>query len=1213
MGFLARSNWSKGWVPDADAVNGPVDGFLRGDNLTLDEVGALVLRGPSTKINGVALADLDVHSLFTAVLTGTRYRMTGASNGVYANGAGIVAGMAGAGDVSFGSYQGQILFARSTSKKKYDGATVRNWGIAMTGAAPTLAALAPDSKTLASGDSTEAPAFTAPEGTGPAYATGQDLTVNGSIQITPSSTTGRGVLEKVFAAETDFTVYDGGQTGGDNDLLQFYVYITEPSALLELTVMVDVNGASTNRFQDDYYTFTVRNGETIPLLTAEEGGRQRPAGTPITGFAVRRVIGSHGFAAATSPTQPPASKLRPDAPVGNAGWNRVQIPRGQFERIGSTAGKDWKTVQALRLVVTTTGGGAGSVVRFDNVKLIGGNQRPLTGAYQWIYMLVYNSGTYTGKSPASAPSAQLELQVGAATVTFPADGARDSQANEIWLFRMGGTLDQFYRVGVKTGVVGTGAITFDDTLSDQDALVLNLPLEVDNALPPDNIIGIAGPYYTRVFALTATDLYPSRRFTPDTFANSQAIHIAGADETCYWVKKTLGGLYVGTSKDIYRLEGTGAELPDDTIDFVLTPLNIDHPPIGAAVTQEGNDLVYLADDGWRAVSGSGSVSLSGATSLLYQGKTRHGISPVNLATGRFRAAIVKGRLTAITPEGASTTTSTVLYRVDVKTGQWLRAVYPASWRSIAREPDGTLIAGDTAGFVWVLDDAAGSGDATATIPVTFWTTVDDDGAPFARKDPLDLRCLLDTGNVASAVAVHLDNAGSAATTLAPTLNGLGIFAADISAIAAFTRAQLRITGSFLTFRWESLSLAYHTLPMPFRGRTVETNGNYAGEKVLTGLKIRACTLGVSRTFTPYLDGVALPTFAFTSATDEPDTYIYQFTATQTATDLSFSVDGDIELYDWEPLVLYQLPVRLKIWENKPLERSPVRRRFGGLVLQIHTRGATATVTPVVDGVDQPALTIATTDLSAAVLTFNTVVGRDLWARISSATPFNALAVEPIVLETLPQWMKGLTPRSQFGSPGVKTLSGLQLRLCTLGAQRVITPVLDGTSQSSFTVASGSDDPIDATLAFVGAKEAVEIAFSVDGNIELYDWKPLITAQRPLGIRAWDSGPLDLGTQDLVWVRAVRLKVRAGAPLTITPWFDGVPFASVTTDGLTTGVDTVVLIPVGRGYVGRQPRLVVTSTAPFYPYWIEFTRRLTGYASAKPTITVPALVGGSVPA
>ena len=92
---LIRRNWSKGWLPDADALGGPVDGLLRMDNGILDELGALVLRPGSEKINSSPFADLDVHSLFTQPLSGTRYRMAGAGAAVYANGSSIASSLAG--------------------------------------------------------------------------------------------------------------------------------------------------------------------------------------------------------------------------------------------------------------------------------------------------------------------------------------------------------------------------------------------------------------------------------------------------------------------------------------------------------------------------------------------------------------------------------------------------------------------------------------------------------------------------------------------------------------------------------------------------------------------------------------------------------------------------------------------------------------------------------------------------------------------------------------------------------------------------------------------------------------------------------------------------------------------------------------------------------------------------------------------------------------
>jgi hypothetical protein len=56
--------------------------------------------------------------------------------------------------------------------------------------------------------------------------------------------------------------------------------------------------------------------------------------------------------------------------------------------------------------------------------------------------------------------------------------------------------------------------------------------------------------------------------------------------------------------------------------------------------------------------------------------------------------------------------------------------------------------------------------------------------------------------------------------------------------------------------------------------------------------------------------------------------------------------------------------------------------------------------------------------------------------------------------------------------------------------------------------------------------APAVVLDVSGDVELYNWEPLVTAKRPLGILAWDSGPLDLGAPDLTWVRDVRTGTHA---------------------------------------------------------------------------------------
>ena len=1106
MGFLQRSSFARGWMPDADAVAAPAEALLRADNCILDELGTVSLRPGSAKINSVALAHPDIHTLFTGYLSGTRYRMAGANNAVYANGVEIVNSLAGSGDFAFGSHLGQILFARSTSKKKYDGTTLRNLGIAMTGGALTAAALAPDSDTFAtfaSGETTWTDNFGVS-----ANAAGYDGTANAAKSITVSTANGTGMISKRFASDQDFSTYTAGLTATDDDILSLYVYIVDPSTLFEVSVMVDVNSASPTVFQDDYYHHTWR------FHTQDEADSQylqRLRDKYDAEGATRDRVEATGF------TEMLQGELQP-------GWNKLTVRRGDLQRFGGTFGKDWSTVRGVRFRAFTVGDSTAAPLRFDQCVITGGSTRNINGKVKYRYILVRNDGVYTAKSAPSVASAEYIFTNAGGDLTIPADASRDSQANEIWVFRMGGSeafgfLDSYYRVKVQTGVSGTGSVAISDTLSAKDALIANIRLETDNAVPPNNIIGMAGPYYDRMMYLTSDGfVYPSRQLNPDSCSAGQAIRVTGADETPYWIKKAFGGLYIGTSKDVYRLEGTGAELPDDTVDFTLAPMNIDHPPRSEALAQEGDLLLYLASDGWRAMNGSASKSLVGATSLLYKGYTRHGISAVNLATGRFRGAITKGQFVAMTPEGASTTSTPVLYRHIFDHGWWYRHTYGAqAWRCVYREPDGTLIASDSAGFIWTLD--TGTQDGSTDIAVVAWTKVDDDSLPLQRKDLWDLRVRADTGNANAAVAVHLDGSGSSATSVTVTQNGMGVTLGALNAVAVCRQVQLRITGSFSTFRLYDFGIQYRARP-------------------------------------------PLSTFV----------------------------------------------------EPKPELPSLQRRRFGGLQLVADTLGGAATVTPMLDGIAQATLSYTSSDALGSTLTFSSLVGRDLWAKISKTTGFEYYQLQPLILDTLPVKMKGQTPESEAGVPGIKTMSGVQLRVCTLGSAVTVTVIIDGTSYSTtFAVTTGADDPDEVTLAFPAAQEGARIALSFSGDVELYDWKPLVTAVRPLGVKSYDSGPLDLGVHELVWLREVRLKVRATAQLTITPYFDGVPFAAYTTTDLALNVDTIASIPIGRGYKGKIPRVVITSSGAFYPHWVEYIRRTTGAVRDTPSIRVPLPFGGQVAA
>src|SRR5206468_1589554 len=138
--------------------------------------------------------------------------------------------------------------------------------------------------------------------------------------------------------------------------------------------------------------------------------------------------------------------------------------------------------------------------------------------------------------------------------------------------------------------------------------------------------------------------------------------------------------------------------------------------------------------------------------------------------GRFRATIGNKQLLAVTPESTQTTSANCIYRHAPADGAdiWYRHTYPTSWRSLYTEPDGTILAGNTGAEVWQIDvpDYTHGDDGTA-IPVRFWTAVDDDGKPYIRKDPQDLRVSLATCAGTASAALALDALAAASFTAAP--------------------------------------------------------------------------------------------------------------------------------------------------------------------------------------------------------------------------------------------------------------------------------------------------------------------------------------------------------------------------------------------------------------------------------------------------------------
>jgi hypothetical protein len=360
--------------------------------------------------------------------------------------------------------------------------------------------------------------------------------------------------------------------------------------------------------------------------------------------------------------------------------------------------------------------------------------------------------------------------------------------------------------------------------------------------------------------------------------------------------------------------------------------------------------------------------------------------------------------------------------------------------------------------------------------------------------------------------------------------------------------------------------------------------------------------------TPCLDGADLASSTITTST--PIVTLIPFTTGIVGRDLWIKVAcaSGFEFFEASPVVLQELPQQAKYHEIKPQSPSPRRRRFGGLWISMDSSSAIVTVTPVLDGVDQTAQTFALTSQPLVRLNLvDAVVGRDLWAKLSSSTAFEATAVQPIVLEELPQAFQGQIGGTNAGYAGAKVLSGIRVKACTFGAPVTITPVLDGISSGdTLVLTSDADEPTTDILNFTTPVEATDIALSFSDDTELYEWEPVVLYRLPMYRRIWDTGQIDIGASELVWISEIELKVKTPVNLSVSAYIDDMLHRVYTASvGEYANRTTVINIPCDREFKGRVPRLVVTGASEFQPYWLRLWFKGSGNVKQKASIKVTA--------
>lgn len=723
---------------------------------------------------------------------------------------------AGTGDIAFGDDHQQCFMARSTTTKKFDGKSLMEWSIAKPSAAATLTAVAPTSTNLITFASGETGITYEPDALDHAttYVMLHTFTTDSAGSSNQATRVWPGRSFDITVAEITRTLSPAQDLSGyDADIFDISVLMDDPKHVkyIELEFVSTTGQLS--------YKFYPKSGVSVPVRDVKSESalaydakvttildpvepKDKPRVT--TAPAVQTIIGSVGS------SQVPQSGAS-EPPAGQ--WIHLSVARAQFEVVRGGTDKVWETVNKIRVRYVNDDGFPANITFADFVMYSAG-AGTLSGTYRVVYRWVRETDRYYETSPPSDESAEIYLFANQLRVTIPGatQNSADDQVTDCWVYLFGGYLDTYYRVATATANPQLSTdLVIDVAKNEVQILTENEKLEAYLDGAQDNIIAIAGPWNGRLFTMTTEGyVYPSLQTSPSTFNTYQVVDLSNQGDPL-WMVKTSSGIHCGCERDVVFLAGTGDEDADRVvIDLYPHPLNIGTPPFErGCVFVDGNSILYRSTDGLIMLASQGLTHVpDDGIRLLWRGQDRHGVSALNVQTGRFRLTVDGKILYCLAPEGSTTEGTTKVYRLDMGKGQWSRLIYPQSLLSIFNEPDGTLISGTNNGKLLELEYS--TGDTAVNPTVEILTPFMDGGNPLVRKDAFDLQLHCDTNANTATVYVYKDGATTETTSYSISTSIPQAYRVQADDVGAFIRAQLKITGTFDQFQLSSFNLTYRT-------------------------------------------------------------------------------------------------------------------------------------------------------------------------------------------------------------------------------------------------------------------------------------------------------------------------------------------------------------------------------------------------------------------
>ena len=926
---LHNNDFSAGWCPSDDQVNGRPNGLLQMTNMDLDSNGALQLvKGTQviwSSYTGRAFM------LFSRFISGTRYDYAATGEpAIYRNASKIITGSDPT-TAAFGTAFNFVLICSGNQRYKDNGSALVNLGVNPPTAAPTLTQQVNNAPWALIGQwysigSVPAGSITYPSGL---YA-----------QCTTNSN-GIFVMQTVGGSAVDCTTLSGPGGSGistDDDYVIISGYISNPYGVsLEFDVLLQP-GDSAGDLVSDMYTFVVQD-----------------------------LSSSADFDTIT-------------------GAFTIRIPRVNFAKYGGGA-YDWTTVYGFRLTVNT-GRSATEVINLwgpyqgqTYFVIIGGTSAQF-GSYNYAQMNVNNTGSYLAKSILGPISKTYTINGLNALVTFQNPTSVDPQVNEVWIFRQGGNLGKWYRVK-RIVAPFTPNPTYDGA-GDQTALTIDITVDLNltsiaAATISDNILDIVGPIQGRWYYFTPNFMYPSDVNDPDLINASQAVRTCGsASEQFMWARAVSASVViVGTSVDCYLLTGTFSTFPDGTIDVYYQSLGVKFPPITMDATAYGGVIYYFAADGWRMLTptsfgttySSQNNQLMVAPNLdkLYRGINCYGYTAVTGQAPNFSRSplcVAKNKFFGFVP-------GSVANRCDVYdfARQYWRALdyNLGQVTACCATQDNKVLAFYFSDMklreIEYYNNPGVDGGGSIHWQLLF--PFKDNGKPRQRKDTYTFKSRLRT-TVGSIQLSILDETGTTtapvATLSSSTPNTTEQFL-DLSAPYGTHLPKaysVQLTGSDTGVVIEDWSIDYDPRPVPLTFLRVPANnyGTTARKRIYT-VPFQCDTLGNTAVITPIVDGVTQAGFSFINNGKKGFYYLFNFGQLGTygnqtvGRDYEWTINGngsEFEFWGFEeirnieifpdPCSCYVLP--------KGNFGSAVKKRFRTWPFIIDTRGNNVTFNALVD-------------------------------------------------------------------------------------------------------------------------------------------------------------------------------------------------------------------------------------------------------------------------